>query len=191
MKKAFILLFGVLFFSSAIAQPLKVNIQSARYFSQSEYDKLMAAQKLIEKVINGAEFKNRVLNFTYNGQTTFVQNNGMTNQQIYDYMMTGAEMYPTQTPADSLMDFDLELYTSSWFGRGTLGYTDTSTKTIHMNTRFYDGAGPADVAMNLTHEWLHKMGFDHDSNRTARRDYSVPYAIGYIMRDLGKATGSN
>ena len=164
---------------------LTVNFQSTKYFDQTEFDKLIQAKKLIEVVINSEEFKTAVLNFSYNGATEFVQNNGMTNQQIYDYLMTGAEMYPNQTPADHLMDFDLELYTSSWFGRGTLGYTDVNTKTIHMNTRFYDKAAVNGVAMNLVHEWCHKMGFDHDSNRTARRDYSVPYAIGYVIRDLG------
>ena len=100
--------------------------------------------------------------------------------------MTGAEEYPTQTQADHLMNFDIELYTSSWFGRGTLGYTDINTKTIHINTRFYNTAQPFQIAMNMVHEWCHKMGFDHDSARTARRDFSVPYAIGYIVRDLAQ-----
>ena len=190
MKVFLILLFGLTAHLSSSfaesAQPLQVNIQGARYFSQKEYDKLMAAKKLIEVVVNSADFKTAVTNFTYNGQKAFVQNNGLTNEQVFSYLMLGAEKFPTQTPEDHLMDFDIELYTSSWFGRGTLGYTNQDTKTIHINTRFYDGAAVNEIAMNMVHEWTHKMGFDHDSNRTARRDYSVPYAVGYLVRDLGK-----
>jgi hypothetical protein len=173
--------------SSAVAQtsePLTVNIQGARNFSSDEAAKLAEAEKLINVVVNSEAFKTAVLNFSYNGVPGFVQNLGMTNAEIYDYLMMGAEKYPVQTAADHKMDFDIELYTSSWFGRGTLGYTDINTQTIHINTRFYDKSAPNQIAMNMVHEWTHKMGFDHDQNRTARRDYSVPYGVGYLVRDL-------
>ena len=164
---------------------LSVNFQKTTYFSQTQFDKLVQAKQLIETVINSEDFKAAVLNFKYDGKNEFVQNNGMTNQQIYDFLMTGAEQFPKQTSADKAMDFNIELYTSSWFGRGTLGYTNIDDPTIHINTRFYNPAQVNAVAMNMVHEWTHKMGFDHDANRTARRDFSVPYAIGYLIRDLG------
>ena len=53
-----------------------------------------------------------------------------------------------------------------------------------MNTKYFDRYTPYQVAGNLTHEWLHKMGFTHDSAATSTRPYSVPYAVGYIVRQL-------
>ncbi len=165
---------------------LGVNLQKTKYFNQSQYDTLLQAKALIEVVINSEEFKKAIINFKYEGKNEFVQNNGLTNQQVYDNLMTGAEMYPKQTAVDGMMDFDLELYTSSWFGRGVLGYTNQDTTVISINTRFYNNAEVNAIAMNLVHEWTHKMGFGHDANRTARRDFSVPYAVGYLIRDLAK-----
>jgi hypothetical protein len=42
---------------------------------------------------------------------------------------------------------------------------------------------PHEVAGNLAHEWTHKLGFGHES--AAEHD-SVPYGIGYIVREMGE-----
>lgn len=168
------------------SQPLLVNIRSAESFSDQQYEKLMQAKDLVELIINSAAFKERILNFSYNGVKSFVQNNGMSNQQIYDDLMAGAEVYPTQSSVDHKMDFDLALYKPKFYqSNNVLGYTDQSTSIIHINRNFYNQASVNEIAMNLVHEWVHKMGFDHDFKSTARRPYSVPYAVGYIVRDLG------
>jgi hypothetical protein len=167
-------------------QPLLMNIRSAENFTDRQYDKLMEAKALVEMIINSAAFKSRVLNFTYNGSLEFVQNNGMTNGQIYHYLMSGAERYPFQTEADRMMDFDLKLYKPKWYqSKRVLGYTSRDTSVIHINRNFFNKAEFNQIAMNLVHEWTHKMGFEHDFNRTDRRPYSVPYGVGYIVRDLG------
>jgi len=168
------------------SQPLLVNILSSESFSDQQYEKLMQAKALVELIVNSAAFKERILNFTYNGEKSFVQNNGMSNQQIYDDLMAGAEVYPTQSAVDHKMDFDLALYKPKFYqSNNVLGYTDSSTSVIHINRNFYNQASVNEIAMNLVHEWVHKMGFDHDFNSTPRRPYSVPYAVGYIVRDLG------
>lgn len=167
------------------AEALTVQFDGVRYFNQAQADKLNAAKKLVELVINSRLFKERVLNFTYNGQKIFVQNNGLSNQQVYDLLMTGAERYPRQNPSDSTMNFDLELYTPKWYqSNNVLGYTSQNTETIYINKNFYNRAEVNEIAMNLTHEWCHKMGFDHDFKSTSRRPFSVPYGIGYLVRDL-------
>ncbi len=168
------------------SQPLLMNIHTAENFTDQQYDKLMQAKQLVELIINSAAFKSRVLNFSYNGTQEFVQNNGMSNQQIYDLLMTGAEMFPQQTASDHFMDFDLVLYKPKWYqSKKVLGYTDQSTNVIHINKSFFNQASVNEIAMNLVHEWVHKMGFDHDFKNTSRRPSSVPYAVGYIVRDLG------
>jgi len=167
-------------------QPLLVDIHTAENFNDAQYEKLLQAKQLVEMIINSAAFKERVLNFTYQGEKTFVQNNGMTNQQIYDYLMSGAEMYPAQTSVDHQMNYDLVLYKPKWYqSKKVLGYTSQDTNIIHINKNFYNKADINEIAMNMVHEWIHKMGFDHDFKSTARRPFSVPYGVGYIVRDLG------
>jgi hypothetical protein len=68
-----------------------------------------------------------------------------------------------------------------------IGYTNQNTLTIFINRVIYQKTEVYKIAMNLVHEWTHKMGYDHDFKATARRPASVPYAVGYMVRDMGKA----
>ena len=148
-------------------------------FSASNEEKVLDAFELIKKVVATDEFKNRILNHKYNGKKTFVQNNGLTYAQIYAKILKASE---TLTPGNNnRMDLVLETYYTE---DPVIGYTKASIKTIYMNRRYLSTFTPNKVAMNLFHEWLHKVGFGHDYEATARRPYSVPYAIGYIIRDL-------
>lgn len=148
-------------------------------FSTANREKVLDAIEVIKKIVASDEFKTRVLNHKYNGKKTFVNNNGLTNSQIYNKILRGAEVL---TPAkNNRMDLVLETYYTE---ANVIGYTMASIKTIYMNRRYLSTFETNKVAMNLFHEWLHKVGFGHDSEATARRPYSVPYAIGYIVRDL-------
>ncbi len=162
---------------------LFMEIHTAKNFTDQQYDRLMQAKQLVEMIINSPAFKSRVLNF--NGGT-FIQNNGLTNLQIYELLMSGAEKYPQQTEVDGAMDYDLVLYKPKWYqSKKVLGYTSQDTRVVHINKLFFNKADINEIAMNLVHEWTHKMGFGHDFKKTARRPYSVPYGVGYIVRDLG------
>jgi hypothetical protein len=163
---------------------LKVVINQADNFTPVGLDLLEKSRSVLEKVVNSEEFKQRVIHFTYQGVETFVQNNGNTNLQIYNQMMAGAEQTPVATPANNTMDLFVQLYTSSVFGRNVIGYTDPTVHTIFMNSYFFNSADPSGVAGNMMHEWMHKMGYDHDFHATAQRPSSVPYAIGYIAEEL-------
>lgn len=150
-------------------------------FESSRREKMEEAIEIIKLVIATEEFKNRILNHTYNGARTFVDNRGYTNAQIYKIMLDGAEkLQPTKNNA---MDVEVELYTAS---TNVVGYTYPSSRRIWVNTKYFDQYTPAGVAHNLMHEWMHKLGFDHSSSWNTARDYSVPYAIGDIMGEVGK-----
>ncbi len=164
---------------------LRVVINSAKNFNDTQAAHLEASRDLLERIVNSEEFKQRVLHFTYQGQETFVQNNGLSNLQVYNKILEAAEQLPTPTEANHVIDLSVQLYTSSYFGRNVVGYTDPSVPTIFMNTYFYNSATPGNSAGNMMHEWMHKIGFDHDYNSTARRPYSVPYAIGDIVDQMG------
>ena len=139
------------------------------------------AQATLQKILNTEEFKQKVLHFTYLGQETYVQNNGLSNLEIYNKIMAGAEQLPKKTSANQTMDLFTELY---YEASNVIGYTDPSVSTIYMNSYFFDRFDASNVAGNMMHEWLHKLGFDHDFDSTDRRPSSVPYAIGYIAEDL-------
>lgn len=154
------------------------NVQTVSMTSSQEA-KIQAAERKIRAVIGSSEFRSRVLNHTYGGKKTFLNNGGYTNAQIYQKILDGAEKL--QPSKNNAMDLIVKLY---YQNSSTVGYTSTSSKTINMNTKFFNKYTSSQVAHNMMHEWTHKLGFSHTSYYTSSRIYSVPYALGKIMNDL-------
>lgn len=164
----------------AQALSFKTNI-SLMNFNSTQAAKYNQAIAIVKKVVATEAFRNKVLNYTYNGAKQFANNNGKTNAQIYQSILDAAEtLMPVKNNA---MDLGVKLY---YEASTVIGYTNPSITYINVNTKFFNTFAANQVAGNLFHEWLHKIGYDHDSAATARRPYSVPYAIGYMVRDLGK-----
>lgn len=150
-------------------------------FEVEQEDKVHKAIEIIKKVIASNEFRTRVLTYTFDGKRSFVDNNGLTNEEVYQKILQGSE---SLMPGDDFeMDLELELYYSS---KNTVGYTYPNTVRIWMNTKYFTPYTPTQVAGNIFHEWTHKLGFDHATSYSVSRDSSVPYALGYLIRDLGK-----
>jgi hypothetical protein len=150
-------------------------------FPQEQEAKVQKAVALIKKVVTSEEFKTRVLEHTVDGKKTYVDNNGLTNEQIYQMILDGSE---TLIPGkNGRMDVELELYQQS---TNTIGYTYPNTTRIWVNTKYFNKYTPVQVADNLFHEWVHKLGFDHDIKYSKLRNYSVPYALGYLVEELAK-----
>lgn len=148
-------------------------------FSSGQAEKVEQAAEIIRQVVATREFRDAILNHTFQGQKRFANNNGLTNLQIYDRILIGAEsLNPVK---NNSLEVELELY---YANNTTIGYTYPSTTRIWMNTKYFDNYTPSQVAANLMHEWLHKLGFGHDSSATTQRPYSVPYAVGYMIRRL-------
>lgn len=148
-------------------------------FPQEQEEKVHKAVELIKKVVASPEFKDRIVNHTYEGKKTFVDNKGYTNEQIYQLILDGSE---TMVPGkNGRMDVELELYQQS---TNTIGYTYPNTTRIWVNTKYFNKYTPVQVADNLFHEWMHKLGFDHALKYSKSRNYSVPYAIGYLVEEL-------
>lgn len=161
--------------------PLKVNLQKRSGMTVAESQKLDRAAALLQKVVNSPEFEQKVLAYRgWNGG--YADNEGMTNAQVLAKIRAASE---TLTPgADGEIDIDVEVKTLGWRNRNTVGYTYESTTTITSNRKFFSNYTPSEVAGNLGHEWLHKLGFEHDFNSTSKRPHSVPYAIGNIIEEL-------
>ena len=149
-------------------------------FSAAQEEKVQTALNLMKKVIASDEFRSRILNHSYNGKKTFVDNGGLTNAQIYQKILDGAEKMG-DTSKNNQLNVELELY---YAATTTIGYTYPSSLRIWMNTKYFNNYTPVKVADNLMHEWMHKLGFGHATKYSSSRNYSVPYAIGYLMEEL-------
>ena len=150
-------------------------------FDVEQEKKVEKAIEIIKSVIASDEFRAKVLTFKYDGERQFNNNNGLTNEEIYMKLLEGSEKLMPEK--DYEMDLELELYYSS---NNVVGYTYPNTVKVWMNTKYFTLYTPSQVAGNISHEWTHKLGFDHATTYTVARDSSVPYAIGYLIRDLGK-----
>lgn len=159
-------------------QKLTINAV-LRDFSATQEEKMREALRRAEIVLNSEEFKQRVLDFTWNGERQFNDNNGQSNEEIYETIMKGAETLLPEIDYEADLDITLYYKLSS-----TVGYTYPDTTRVWVNSRFFNGYNYGQVAANAIHEWTHKLGYGHDYNNNSDRPYSVPYGIGGIINQL-------
>ncbi len=149
-------------------------------FNREQEEKVKKAVEIIKKVVAMKEFRDRVLNYSYKGEDRFFESEGMTNAEVYQKLLNGAEKMGN-TSKNNTLDVELELYYQS---TNTIGYTYPNTVRIWMNTKYFNKYTPIKVADNLMHEWMHKIGFTHAVTWSKDRDHTVPYAIGYLIEEL-------
>lgn len=165
----------------ALALSFDTNIMLVN-FSADEEAKYNRAIEITKMVVGTEAFKNQVLNFSYGGVKAFIDNKGRSNKQIYQSILEAAETL--QPLKNNTMDLEVQLY---YAANSVVGYTNGGTKRIWVNRKFFSSYKENSVAGNLFHEWLHKLGYTHSYSSTPTRPYSVPYAIGYIMGNIGKS----
>ncbi len=177
-----VLLFSIGAAGLAQAAPQRVEVRHLNGFSAVDQAKAYRSVALLEKVLNSPEFQLRVLHFSWNGQEQFADNGGLTNQQVLAKLL------------DRPVELDVTLYSAPIWKRlllkdGVVGHTGPGTPRTWINRKFFRRFTAADIAGNFAHEWLHKLGFDHDFNRTLKRPYSVPYGIGELVSELASGPG--
>lgn len=148
-------------------------------FNATQDAKVKEAMRRVHIVINSKEFQKRVINHTFEGTKTFVDNRNMSNLQVYEKIMSGQEdLLPKK---DHTMNLSLSMYYK--YG-STVGYTYPNTLKVWINSRFFNSNSYGRVAANVVHEWTHKLGFDHAYYYDYSRPYSVPYGVGTIIEEL-------
>lgn len=148
-------------------------------------EKIYESVELLRLVFSSPDFRDRILNHKFNGKKAFAWNNGLSNKQIYEKILNGSEKLDPR--ANNAMDVEIDLFTD--MNSIVLGYTKTQTKKIWMNTKYFNNKTTAVyLGSHLMHEWLHKLGFGHQKKRSEDRQYTVPYAIGNIVNELGNKT---
>lgn len=154
-----------------------VSLGTVSGYTQTEKQKLGEATDLMAKVLNSREFRHAVLSSKFTGEAR-------SPREIYESIRAAKENFTDA--ADGEVDLNLKLENFSWFQRKVVGYTTPSSDTITTNRRFFGSYEPAEVAGHLAHEWLHKLGFEHDHAATRDRPFSVPYAVGDLVERLAK-----
>ncbi len=177
---------------------LKIKLVSHNGYEGEYLAKLNESLALLENIVNGQQFKDRVINFksdrTEGGTFHFIKYtnwNGKrinltrySNQEIYDKIMKGNESNGT----DTFIVFKLKLQSGS--GGITVGYTD-QFGNIHTYMNAFLKMSVAEFAAHLFHEYTHTTQFSHSETirfDNLRNCYSVPYALGNFIEII--ATGS-
>jgi hypothetical protein len=173
------------FFNSGVA----VQLDELNGFTDDQTAKVKQSAAVMANVLNSEAFHQAVLNFVYDGKKQFADNNGLTNEEIYASLMAGRETY--SSVEDHVANLNLNIFTPPWYKKwSTVGYGYAGQPQIYMNSYYFNSYTLADVAANITHEWCHKLGFEHDYKRTGKRPYSVPYGVGAIMTKLAGGQGN-
>jgi hypothetical protein len=169
---------------SALA--LQVNVVDTGNMTSSQINKTKMVVSYLNQVLNTPQFREAVINHQYNGQPAFADNDGLSNEQIYEKIMAGAEQFPSSTAPNNQADVKLTIYSPPLWGAFSqaVAFTSPSDPYLHFYKRYFKKSSVQDLGNTLIHEWTHKLGFGHDYNATAKRPYSVPYAIGDIVWDL-------
>lgn len=163
--------------------PMRVSLGKVTGYSTTERSKLDQATTLMANVLNSREFRDAVLSSTFNGKPGFASDS-RSPQEVYAAIRAAKENYTDA--ADGEVDLNLNLESFSWFQRNVVGYTTEGSDTITTNRKFFSNYEPAEMAGHLAHEWLHKLGFEHDFKATARRPESVPYELGDLVERLAR-----
>jgi hypothetical protein len=184
MKQLILLISIFLNYSLEASVPIEaftfdVNLYVTSY-DQYKINKLEEASYLLKQVIQSHEFKQAVLKHNYLGKRRFHYDSGMSNRKIYKRILEGAESL--NKDKNNTLDAEIDFFLKQ--DSKVIGYTKRNTHKIWINKKYFKKFNAAQLAGHLMHEWLHKLGFDHESDKTPLRKYSVPYAIGKIVKKL-------
>jgi hypothetical protein len=163
----------------SFSEKFSVNI-IAKNYKKPELQKLNQASLLLEDVFNSEEYREEVLNFTSFRRKAFQYNRDQTNEQIYLTIIWGAEILDSRF--DREMDLIVQMYHAPF--SKTVGYTYWNEPTVYTNKKYHRRFTPCEVASNLVHEWMHKLGYSHSVKWEEKRDFTVPYGHNEIIKKL-------
>jgi hypothetical protein len=149
---------------------LKFKVHNKVNFSEKERTTFLEALEEAKKVINSSDFKDRAVNLPLE------QTNGFSPLEIYNKFISGADSFNTEE--DGYIDVHITMYHSF---KNTVGYTYPTTWFTWINRKFFSRFDHAEIAGHVIHEYMHNVGFGHKS---AGDKNSVPYAYGYLVRDM-------
>jgi hypothetical protein len=176
--------------------------ESTKFPSGAQSVKFYKAVSLLDEILNSDEFKRRVISYIRSDGNRMYQKNLMwsdsknrlSNEDVYNIIMDGNERMIQNT----LGEMNLNSYVKkcnpfmsrvSVWCRKVIGSTSPGqSKWIKLNWKFYKKFEINQMVANLTHEWLHLLGFLH-GNKNMRE--AVPYVVGSIAGQIAKEILAN
>ena len=169
---------------------ITVKLREARQYNAQQLEKLTRVFAIMEQVLNAPAFREAVLNFETDGQKGFSFRKNLfrhfetyTNEEVYALLMQAQEE-PGDVASGTI---DLYLVLEPGADGQNLGYGLPGNREIHTYADYFNNATEASLANHFTHEWCHKIGFEHAQYRWMDRNRdccSVPYAIGNLIEEL-------
>lgn len=173
----------------------KVTVIS-KDLSQDDFTKLSHAVEHVAKAMASKKFYDFCINYEYNfkecagfwfwkqcwdNQVEGMRWTGnMSQEEVYEFLMDGKEVLDHEVDREA----DIELYINESYSRNVIGYTYPNTPKQWIYRRFFNSFDYREIAGNIAHEWCHKMGFNHEYRWNYLRKHTVPYAVGYFVRDF-------
>lgn len=171
----FLFLFMFLSFSFT-----KIRVDDWGNLSSSNIERLRRVIHRLELVINSKQFEEMVLSHKVDGDLFFYENRNLSNYQIYNMVMLGQETIGN----DIDLEWDISFHSSYLLmNPSTIAYVTNLSNTINYNAAFMD-QDDSQHAKVICHEYIHLMGFNHDSYPMIEHIYTAPYAIGDICQYL-------
>jgi hypothetical protein len=161
---------------------LKVDITWTSGFSTYYKNKLEQAAGLIETAINSEAFRERVLANTFDGQVQFADNQGLSNEEIYQKIVEAKEVF--NDSGDQVIEMHLKSWSPFNFWTSAVASTNMSSGLVRLRKKYYKSASLPRLANTMLHEWTHTIGFTHDFYGTNARENSVPYRVGDIIEEI-------
>jgi hypothetical protein len=160
----------------------RITLCETKYLSQREYTRIVDALCILSYVLESQRFKEKLLVMKYTSTKLDIA-------KISEILYQGKELVTGSTGSfgmdhsdiDNELDFVMSCYTKRW--SKVIGYTIPGKITNWINRKYLTSMKPWALAGHLFHEKLHQLGFHHSS---ASDHKSVPYALGYLVRDLGE-----
>lgn len=174
----------------------KVTIDLQGNYSPEEIAKVQMAASHMAMAIGSEKFKQFCKDFNYSYRScsgmlwwkrcknvvvdAFNWNKGLTNKAIYKRIMSGQEELRPGVDNEA----DITLIIDRRRTRNVVGYTYPNSIKQWIYSKFFNRYTYKEVAGNIAHEWCHKLGFDHARGYHYTRQFTIPYSIGYFVRDF-------
>lgn len=161
------------------ATTFETNITTEGLSVEQEMEVQKAAD-IIKMVVASQEFKDRILNHTVNGMKKFLNNNGLTNEEIYQQILDAAENH--NLTKDNVMELTFKLIPET--SKSRIYQIFAGIKKIFYYLNLFQNTTPAGIAQNLFQQWLGKLGFVLPEGSST--SLSVQEAVAKIIGELGK-----
>ena len=167
---------------------LELDIDDMIGFSSYNKKRYIEGAKLVVDVFNSPEFERRIRGFSwqYDGahhhdfKNPYVDGSYCSKGDLVELIRSGADQYNPEKDED--IDIRVTYYYKRW--SSAIGYTYPTTYATWINGKYFNQFAPSSIAGNIGHEYCHNLGFSHSFSNNPTRRYTVPYAVGYIVKDI-------